>query len=114
MTFQNLSKPTEKRNSIARNGMWFEIPKQGEPIATEKPHREPKQKVKNDPKLIAAARELRDRWLEHANSHSEALLAQGKYHEAIREFTEVVRLQPESAAAKQNLAAAKALAERRQ
>jgi hypothetical protein len=30
--------------------------------------REPRRKVKNDPKLIAAARELRDRWLEQVNA----------------------------------------------
>ncbi|HEX3358498.1 MAG TPA: hypothetical protein VHS31_16105 [Tepidisphaeraceae bacterium] len=39
----------------------------------------PKPRVKNDPKLVAAARELRDRWMEHANAHSEALLSHGKY-----------------------------------
>src|SRR6266550_4187386 len=35
-----------------------------------KPKREPNQKVKNDPKFVAAARELRDRYLEHINAHS--------------------------------------------
>ena len=29
-------------------------------------------RVKNDPKLVAAARELRDRWLERVNSDSSA------------------------------------------
>jgi hypothetical protein len=38
---------------------------------------EPRKKVKNDPKLVAAARELRDRWLEHINTTP--LLAAGKY-----------------------------------
>jgi len=36
-----------------------------EPVV-EKPKREKKPKVKNDPKHIAAARELRDRWLEQS------------------------------------------------
>ena len=34
----------------------------------EKAKREARKKVKNDPKLVAAARELRDRWLEHVNT----------------------------------------------
>ena len=49
----------------------------------------------------------------YANAHNNlgnVLLAQKKYDEAIAEFAEVVRLQPGSAAAKQNLAAAKAMA----
>jgi hypothetical protein len=45
----------------------------------EKPKREKKPKAKNDPKLVAAARELRDRWLEHINSGAKLLDAQGKY-----------------------------------
>jgi hypothetical protein len=36
-------------------------------------------KVKNDPKLVAAARELRDRYLEHVNADAGALLPRGKY-----------------------------------
>ena len=36
--------------------------------------------MKADPKLIAAARELRDRWLEHVNGSGRAgLISQGKY-----------------------------------
>src|SRR5262249_369259 len=34
----------------------------------EKPKREKKPKLKNDPRLAAAARELRDRWLEQVNA----------------------------------------------
>ena len=48
-----------------------------EPVEVEKPKREPKVKQKNDPRLIAAARELRDRWLEQVNATP--LLASGKY-----------------------------------
>jgi hypothetical protein len=44
----------------------------------EKPKREKKPKAKNDPKLVAAARELRDRYLEHINT-TQPLLSQGKY-----------------------------------
>jgi hypothetical protein len=44
-----------------------------------KPAKKPKQK--HDPRHIAAARELRDRYLEHVNSHEHALpAAKGKYH----------------------------------
>lgn len=42
-----------------------------------KPKRPPKPRAKNDPKLVAAARELRDRYLEQINSGH--LLPQGKY-----------------------------------
>jgi GNAT superfamily N-acetyltransferase len=42
-----------------------------------KPKREPKPRVKNDPKLVKAARELRDKYLEELNRH--ALPCYGKY-----------------------------------
>ena len=45
----------------------------------EKPKREPKQRPKSDPRLIAAARELRDRWLEEVNSGNYLPGSQGKY-----------------------------------
>lgn len=35
--------------------------------------------MKNDPRHVAAARELRDRWLEQVNAGSYAVEAQGKY-----------------------------------
>ena len=41
--------------------------------------REPKQKPKNDPRLVAAARELRDRWLEQVNSGQYLPEAEGRY-----------------------------------
>ena len=49
------------------------------PVApkSETPKREARKKIKNDPKLVAAARELRDRWLERVNKTP--LLAVGKY-----------------------------------
>jgi hypothetical protein len=42
-----------------------------------KAKKQPRPKAKNDPKLVAAARELRDRYLEHIND--QPLLPQGKY-----------------------------------
>ena len=51
----------------------------------------------------------------YANAHNNlgnVLLAVGRNDEAIREFREVVRLQPASDAAKKNLAAALARAKR--
>jgi hypothetical protein len=41
--------------------------------------REKKPKVKADPKLVAAARELRDRWLEHVNTGQTLIESSGKY-----------------------------------
>jgi hypothetical protein len=49
------------------------------PPKPEKKPREKKPKVKNDPRLVAAARELKDRWLEHVNGGGEDLLPTGKY-----------------------------------
>jgi hypothetical protein len=42
-------------------------------------------KVKNDPMLVAAARELRDRWLERVNSQPLPTGRSGKY-DVSREF----------------------------
>ena len=39
----------------------------------------PRKKQKNDPRLVAAARELRDRWLEKVNDDPSVLLSNGKY-----------------------------------
>ena len=51
-----------------------------EPEKIEKPRREKQPRQKNDPKYVAAARELRDRYLEHVNSNEHALpAAKGKY-----------------------------------
>ena len=47
--------------------------------AVEKPKREKKLKAKADPRMIAAARELRDRWLEHVNAGEMLLEGAGKY-----------------------------------
>jgi hypothetical protein len=45
----------------------------------EKPKREKKPKVKCDPKHVALARELRDRWSEHVNSGQMLIEGVGKY-----------------------------------
>jgi len=75
---------------IRRNGLMFDIPQPGEPLPEAKPAGEktPKrekaesQKTKRvcDPRLVSAARELRDRWLERVNASP--LEAQGKYEVA--------------------------------
>jgi hypothetical protein len=45
----------------------------------EKKPRERKAKAKNDPAIVAAARELRDRWLERVNAGAYVLASDGKY-----------------------------------
>jgi hypothetical protein len=50
--------------------------------ADTKPQPKPRQKKpkgKNDPKLVAAARELRDRWLERVNAGAYVIEDAGKY-----------------------------------
>ena len=63
--------------ATAQIGMRFGAPV--EAVVAEKKVREKKPRRKNDPKLIAAARELRDRWLEHVNSGEFLLEGAGKY-----------------------------------
>jgi hypothetical protein len=83
--------PTSRRLSFA-------------PVAPPKPEKKPKQggrekkpKRKNDPRLVAAARELKDRWLEHVNGAGGAgelrIESAGKY--------DVTRALPEAPAVKQ-------------
>jgi hypothetical protein len=71
------------------------------PVVPPKPERArvPKTKVKADPKLVAAARELRDRWLERVNEGrgGGGLLPSGKY--------DVARALPEPQAPAKRLAA---------
>jgi N-acetylglutamate synthase-like GNAT family acetyltransferase len=71
--------------SAAAGGLWFAPPKPPEPTAAEKKAQRAKERAekprpKNDPKLVAAVRELRDRYIEQIN---EGLLlppaASGKY-----------------------------------
>jgi len=58
-------------------------------VSKVKPVKAPRAKVKNDPKLVSAARELRDRWLEQVNaaqSELPSMGASGKY-ELSRQIT---------------------------
>jgi hypothetical protein len=50
-----------------------------EPVPAPKPKRAPRPKAKNDPKHVAAARELRDRWMEEINSGRYLPEARAKY-----------------------------------
>jgi len=49
------------------------------PASAPKPKREPRPKAKNDPKHVAAARELRDRWMEEINAGRYLPVSNGKY-----------------------------------
>jgi hypothetical protein len=71
------SVPAIKPSSIASGGLRFAAPKAE--VSAEKPKREPRPKVKHDPAHVAAARELRDRWLERVNADPSVLLSHGKY-----------------------------------
>lgn len=79
------SKPVmEKPSPIRRNGLMFEIPKQGEPLPEAMPEKESKPKADRvkrtcDPRLVTAARELRDRWLEQVNADPSVLRCRAKY-----------------------------------
>ena len=65
-----------------------------EPQPEPKPKREAKPRAKNDPKLVSAARELRDRWLEQVNTTP--LLPAGKYDvsRALPDATAAVNVAP--------------------
>ena len=74
-------KPATSTN-IADGGMKFETAKPAPGTAgakAEQKPRETKPKRKNDPKLVAAARELRDRWLEQVNAGAYVFEDAGKY-----------------------------------
>lgn len=64
--------------TIKSGGLRMSFARTPEP-APEKPKREPKRKVKNDPRLIAAAREFRDRYLEQVGNGALTLDPSGKY-----------------------------------
>jgi hypothetical protein len=61
--------------------LFFAPPARPAPAKEQKPPREKKPKGKNDPRLVAKARELRDRYLEHLAANPSAALvpARGKY-----------------------------------
>jgi len=75
----------ETRHATARNGVFFSVPRLAdvnvatatEAVKKEKPVRVAK---KHDPKLVTAARELRDRWLDAVNTGTaNVALPVGKY-----------------------------------
>jgi len=75
--------------SAPLGGFWFAAPKPAVEVELEMIKREPKVKSKNDPRLVAAARELRDRWLEHVNATPPT--AAGKY-EVGRQIAETIEI----------------------
>jgi hypothetical protein len=93
------TKPAIDPSSIAAGGLRFAMPKPE--VAEVKPTREPKKKVKHDPLLIAAARELRDRWLERVNADPSILTSSPKYdvaralESAPQRTADIVRLAPQ-------------------
>jgi hypothetical protein len=71
-----------KRPTISR-AMTLRVEAPEAPEAQKPKEKKPRERKKNDPKLVAAARELRDRWLEHVNGAGGAgemmLEGAGKY-----------------------------------
>jgi GNAT superfamily N-acetyltransferase len=93
--------PLGKKAVITRSGIKYVdrtdfVPEIDAPDVFEqaKPKPQPKPRAKNDPKLVAAARELRDRWLEQVNTTP--LLPQGKYDvsRALPDATATVNVAP--------------------
>lgn len=80
--------PPVRPAGVSMGGLWFAPTvapaPAAAPAAVEKPRREPKPKAKNDPRQVAAARELRDRWLEEVNA--------GRYLPAANPRYEVCRM----------------------
>jgi hypothetical protein len=75
---QAVQSPPEPKYGMGRSKLHFAPPKPAE-TPKQKPPREKRKAVKNDPRLVAAARELRDRWLERVNAEPAALVSQEKY-----------------------------------
>lgn len=71
-----------KKPAPLSGALFFGPPAPAPGAAKEKPVREKKPKAKNDPKLVRAARELRDRWLEQVNSGAFPLESEGVYEVA--------------------------------
>ncbi|HLL88915.1 MAG TPA: GNAT family N-acetyltransferase [Tepidisphaeraceae bacterium] len=70
---------TPRRINIARCGLRIGPAAAAVAVAAEKPGAAKRPKRKNDPKLVAAARELRDRWLEEVNAGRYLPAARGRY-----------------------------------
>jgi hypothetical protein len=76
--------PVVPKGAIVGGGLRFgsavaPVSAGGELAMVETPKREARKKEKNHPRLVAAARELRDRWMEQVNADPAALLSEGKY-----------------------------------
>ena len=70
--------PPPLPTTIRSGGLRFSAPAPVE-APTEKVEREANVREKNDPRLVAAARELRDRWLEQVAAEPWRLEARGRY-----------------------------------
>jgi ribosomal protein S18 acetylase RimI-like enzyme len=75
---EKLTPRRRARYTISPSKLHFAVPKPAD-APKEKAKKEPRRKQKNDPRLVAAARELRDRWLERVNENPLGLESQGKY-----------------------------------
>jgi hypothetical protein len=84
--------PAIPTNTIHAGGLRFTVPVPDD-APKEKPPREKRKAVKNDPRLVAAARELRDRWLEKVNENPLILGSNGKY-EVSRAIEDVMTKEP--------------------
>lgn len=71
-------KPPVKQTVTAMGGLRLGAPNPAA-LPTPKPARQKRPTFKNDPRHVAAARELRDRWLEHVNSGEFVLTDGAKY-----------------------------------
>ena len=74
-----VAQPKVDQNAIVSGGLRFGPAPQAVAVPEAKAKKEPKPKRKNDPKLVAAARELRDRWLERVNAGLYLPPVAGKY-----------------------------------
>jgi hypothetical protein len=73
-------RPVVRNMAISCGGLRFAAPVPAV-VAEPKPKR---QKRKNDPRLVSAARELRDRWLERVNADPSAMLVASGKHDVSR------------------------------
>jgi hypothetical protein len=69
-----------KPATISAGGLRFAVPTEALPQPRPKSKRQSRRAgMKNDPRLVAAARELRDRWLERVAHEPQLLESRGKY-----------------------------------
>ncbi len=81
------AKIIEEPEPTRRNGLVFDIPQPGDALPETKPAKQAqpraaREKRACDPKLVSAARELRDRWLEEVNAGRALIEPIGKYDPA--------------------------------